>query len=113
MTPAPSERRRAPRALADFPIRLSPREGLAEAKLKDLSEIGLCCTTAAPLDEMTLVGIDLQLPGARTAMRVQGAVVRCERRRSSNDYELAVYFTEIGSDARSAIGAYVASAAPA
>ena len=107
-----SERRRAPRALADFPISLSPAEGAAPARLKDLSTIGLCCTTAQEMPEMTVVGIDLQLPGSAASHKVQGAIVRCDPIQDDG-FEVAVYFTEIGNEAKHAVGAYVAQAQPA
>lgn len=107
------ERRRAPRAPADFPIQLSPRGSSGPAQLKDLSEIGLCCTAQQSLPEMTLVGIDLDLPGQDQRHTIQGAVVRCEPLRSDpGRFEVAVYFTSITAPARAAIASYVAGAAP-
>jgi hypothetical protein len=109
-----SERRRAPRAIADFPIVLAPQEGAAPAQLKDLSTIGLCCTTAARLKEMALVGVDLQLPGHKEAHRVHGAVVRCAPVAGQQGrYEVAIWFTEVGERAKQALGAWVARAVPA
>jgi len=113
MTTSPRERRRAPRARADFPIRLSPLGSATPARLKDLSAIGLCCTTGQKIEEMTLVGIELQLPGQPDRHAVQGAVVRCEPTRAQKgQYEVAVYFTEITDAARSAVNAYVAQGSP-
>jgi hypothetical protein len=110
----PNERRRAPRALADFPIQLSPQGSTAPARLKDLSAIGLCCTTASPIDEMVLVGIDLQLPGSNEKHHVQGAVVRCDPADGEEGaFEIAVYFTAIEEDTKQALQAYVAQGAPA
>ena len=103
---AATERRRAPRALADFPIQLSPEQGATEARLKDLSTIGLCCTTPQEVPELSQVGIALQLPNAHEQHQVIGAVVRCEA-------EVAVYFTEIGEDTKAALEAFVSQGGPA
>ena len=114
MTASPRERRRALRAIADFPIRLSPKDGALPAMLKDLSTIGLCCTTAQAVPELTLVGIDLQLPGQQDAHAVKGAVVRCDPARGRRGaYEVAVYFTEVAPATKAALAHYVAGAAPA
>jgi hypothetical protein len=113
MTNPPRERRRAARARADFPIQLQPGEGAAPARLRDVSSNGLCCTTSAPLPEMSLVGIDLQLPGDTRRHSLQGAVVRCERlpaKEGTGDYEVAVFFTQIEPATASALGAFVARA---
>ncbi len=108
------ERRKAPRAVADFPIQLQPAAGATPARVKDLSAIGLCCTTGTRLPEMALVGIDLQLPGESKRHTLQGAVVRCEPEpQRKGQYELAVFFTQIDDAARQALCAYVERGEPA
>ncbi|MBX3464260.1 MAG: PilZ domain-containing protein [Planctomycetes bacterium] len=115
-SPTPqSERRRAVRALGAFPVRLSPRPTDAPAVLRDISEIGLACTSFEELPEMTQVALDFALPGATEVHHVQGAVVRCEKlghtpSRSGPKWDLAVYFTEIQPVTRAAIRNYVAKA---
>lgn len=119
MTTSGRERRRAPRALADFPIQLSPGktaagQSTAPARLKDLSAIGLCCTTSTELVEFTKLGIDLQLPGQSRRHTLQGAVVRSEPSRTQKGmFEVAVYFTQIEPATKVAIGAFVEAAEPA
>lgn len=106
-----SDRRRAPRAAASFPINLSA-ESLAEpATLRDLSEIGMACDAPAPIDEMTMVGVDFALPGQSERHHVTGAVVRCERVGDSDAsrplWDIAIYFTEIQPTTRAALRHYV------
>lgn len=114
MTSPARERRRAPRAVADFSIQLNPAQGATPARLKDLSTIGLCCTTTTRMTEMTLLGIDLQLPGEGKRHSLQGAVVRCApEANTKGQYELAVFFTMIDEAARKALGAYVERGQPA
>mgnify|MGYP001190416110 CR=1 FL=1 len=114
-SPSPqAERRRAIRAIGQFPVRLSPRPTDAPAVLRDISEIGLACIAQEELPEMTQVALNFSLPGATEVHHVQGAVVRCERikgdapSRGGPKYDLAVYFTEITPVTRAAIRHYVA-----
>jgi hypothetical protein len=111
-SPTPqSERRRATRALAAFPVKLSNQPGAEPAVLRDISELGLACVSPQAIPEMTLVGIEFSLPGATAVHQVKGAVVRCEPLRSetkgSRRWDLAVYFTEITPVTRAALKNYV------
>jgi hypothetical protein len=109
------ERRRAPRAEAEFAIHLAERGEQRPAQLKDLSTGGLRCHHGEALREMTLVEIGMQLPGGSKVHQVRGAVVRCAKLRGLNPptYEIAVFFTEVPPECRSAIADYVASQVPA
>ena len=114
MTTNPRERRRSPRAKADFPIVLTPAQGPKPARMKDISEIGLACVFDQKVAEMTMVAIDLSLPTDPQKHRVKGAVVRCEPLASEpGKYEVAIYFTEVPVAAYAALRAYIAGASPA
>lgn len=101
------ERRRAPRAAFDIPIHLSPRGDARPARLVNLSTSGLCCHFEEAMTEMTVVGIELELPGQKAPARVEGAVVRCAKvpDRSPATYELGVFFTGMSDATRAAIDA--------
>lgn len=105
-----SERRRAPRAAASFPVNLSS-DALAEpALLRDISEIGMACVAPAPIEEMTLVGINFALPGQTEKHQVTGAVVRSDRIEDTDgkpQWDIAVYFTEIKPVTKAALKGYV------
>jgi len=111
-TPSPQpERRRAVRALGDFPIRFQKPAGAEPAILRDISEIGLACASPEPIPEMTLVRLDFSLPGAAEVHHVTGAVVRCEPlRQQRGKHDLAIYFTEITPVTRAALRHYVGKA---
>lgn len=100
----PSERRRTPRANADFPMRL----GSLPAQLKDISEGGLACRLGQPMEEMTRVQIDLDLPaGDRNARHtVEGAIVYCAPS-TDGEYDLGILFLAPPEDTTSAIRAFV------
>jgi hypothetical protein len=102
------ERRREPRVPVAIPIQLATHAPARPAQLKNVSRNGLCCMVADPVPEMTLLGIDLQLPGSKS-MQVRGVVVRCAKLRGQSPptYELGVYFSELGAEARAAIAAFV------
>ena len=109
--PSPqSDRRRAPRASAAFPVNLSSDSLTEPAKLRDLSELGLACDAPAPIDEMTMVGIDFALPGQVERHHVTGAVVRCDPIASPDGkptWDIAIYFTEIKPTTKAALSYYV------
>ncbi len=110
-SPTPqSDRRRAARAAATFPIQLSTKAEGEPARLRDISEIGLACTSRQPLAEMTMVGLDFALPGATERHHVKGAIVRCEPlggAPAQPEWDVAIYFTEITPITRAALRHYV------
>ena len=105
-----SERRRAPRAAASFPVSLSSDSVAEPALLRDISEIGMACDAPAPIDEMTMVGLTFPLPGQTEKHDVTGAVVRCERvadRDGKPQWDIAIYFTEIKPSTKACLKGYV------
>jgi len=112
-SPSPqSDRRRAERVPASFPVRFANDVAADPAILRDISEIGLACAAPQEIPEMTLVALDFALPGATEIHHVKGAVVRCEPLDGADrgKYDLAVYFTEITAVTRAALRNYVGKA---
>ncbi len=109
MPEAHTERRAAPRADVDLPLRLSPAAEAQPARLKNISHTGLCCEFNDPVTEMTVMGVDLDLADGNPH-RLQGVVVRCDKKRGVNPptYEVAIYFTEVAAETRQAIQSFVA-----
>ena len=109
-----AERRREPRVSGDFAIRVAGSDA-APSRIKDLSKNGLCCFHHEPIEEMQLLQIHLEIPGAPDSPEghghlVKGAVVRCDPRDDGEKgFELAVYFTELPSLTRLAIDRFVQS----
>jgi hypothetical protein len=105
-----SDRRRAQRAAASFPINLSSDTLAEPGLLRDISEIGMACDAPAPVDEMTLVSIDFALPGQTERHHVTGAVVRCDRVEAKDgkpSWDIAIYFTEITPVTKASLRGYV------
>ena len=94
---------------ADFSLRLSPDAQAQPAKLQNISTTGLCCESPEALDEMTKVGIHLELPDQAEPHAIEGVVVRCEKHRDKtpSGYEIAIYFTDLDKASRDAIRQYV------
>ncbi len=111
MTNLDIERRKAPRTDADIPLQLSPRGAAQPARLVNISISGMCCTFGEAINEMTMVGITLELPGQPNSAHLKGAVVRCAKRRgvSPATYELGIFFTDVDPDSRRAIQGFVDS----
>lgn len=104
------ERRRWPRAKADWPISLELPEGRYEARVRDISQAGVCFFLDRPLKLMTTLAIELVLPhsGEKTTIRGQGIVVRSEGISERLDhYEIAVFMPELSEAERGAIALFV------
>jgi len=103
------ERRRTPRARADWPISLSLPDGRFEARVRDVSGSGVCFFLDRPVPAMTVLSIDLELPveGGLRYLTARGVVVRCERISERLDhYEIAVFLNEIAEPDRAALVAF-------
>lgn len=109
--PAPrpeTERRRAPRAVAEQPIHLRSDRDSCPALLRNISTHGICCEVDRPVAEMTRMGVELELPQAADLGRIEGVVVRCEQSRwTAGRYEVAIFFPSPPADVVGAIAAYV------
>lgn len=118
--PAPSpssgrERRRWPRRRADWPIALDLPEGRYEARVRDISQAGVCFYLDRPLELMTTLAIDLDLPlelrqagAARVRVQGTGIVVRCEGISDRLDhYEIAVFMPELDETQKELLAEFV------
>lgn len=110
-TPGGSERRRWSRASADWPVSLGLADGRFEARVRDVSQAGVCFFLDRPVAMMSVLGVDLELPvpGGKRLVKGRGVVVRCERISERIDhYEIAVYLDELAQPDREVLAAYVA-----
>ena len=75
-----NERRNHARAAVDWPVTIALDGGEYEARLRDVSRSGVCFYLDRRIPEMTLLRLELELPGGDgEAQRVSGVgvVVRC------------------------------------
>ena len=109
-TNADDDRRRWPRADADWPIRLLLPEGHFEARVRDVSRAGICFFLDRPIPEMTSLRIDLELPVQEGMRFVRGdaVVVRCDKISDRLDhYEIAAFLNNMADPDRDALEAFV------
>ena len=109
-TEADADRRRWPRADADWPIRLLLPEGHFEARVRDVSRAGICFFLDRPIPEMTSLRIDLELPVQEGMRFVRGeaVVVRCDKISDRLDhYEIAAFMNDMAAPDRDALEAFV------
>lgn len=108
--PSGRDRRRWTRANADWPISLATSDGRFEARVRDVSQAGVCFFIDREVPMMTVLAIDLELPvpGGKRLVKARGVVVRCERiSRRIDHYEVAVFFNELAQPDRDALAVYV------
>ncbi len=111
------ERRRHPRAVLDWPVMITLSDGTFQARLRDISRSGICFYLDRRIPEMTVLGMELELPppgdeggGEERGARVSatGVVVRCQALSKHVDhYEIALFLNELREEAREVIDAYV------
>ncbi len=112
--PAPregDERRNHPRAAVDWPVTIALDDGEHEARLRDVSRSGVCFYLDRRIPEMTILRLELDLPGASDPGRVSGVgvVVRCRRVAPPVDhYEVAVFLNDISDSDRERLAGVVA-----
>jgi hypothetical protein len=106
-----AERRRWPRAQADWPMRLALADGEHEARVRDVSRAGVSFFLDRPLPLMTRLRVDLELPveGGKRFVTGEGAVVRCEKISARLDhYEIAVFLQNLAEPDAATLESYVA-----
>ena len=104
------EQRRHPRARAEWPITIVLDDGAHRAMIRDVSRGGVCFFLDRPIEEMTVLRIEFDLPRDAGIRKVSGvgAVVRCERiSKVIEHYEIAVFMTDMAEPDRAVIAEYV------
>ena len=106
---ADADRRKWPRAAADWPIRLLLPEGHFEARVRDVSRAGTCFFLDRPITEMTSLRIDLELPVQEGMRFVRGeaVVVRCDKISDRLEhYEIAAFLNDMAPPDRDALESF-------
>ncbi|MDP6518855.1 MAG: PilZ domain-containing protein [Planctomycetota bacterium] len=105
-----AERRRYPRANAEWPITIVLEDGAHQARVRDVSRAGVCFFLDRGLPLMTRLRIELDLPVPDGIRRIcgNGAVVRSERISAGLDhYEVAVFLHDMADPDRATVEEYV------
>lgn len=109
MTKSGAERRQYPRSKSGFHIRPPKKLPDAIKHVDNVSENGILFHTTQAMPIMTKLEINLDIPepGARH-ISAEGVVVRCESDEHTEDeYKVALLFTQISEEDRTAIRHYV------
>lgn len=106
-----AERRRHPRVTSDLSLDLKLDDGVHSARLRDLSESGICFFLDRPLDEMTVLEVAFELPtegSERAKVATTGVVVRSRKISPAVDhYEVALFFNGLDETSRAAMKAFI------
>jgi hypothetical protein len=108
--PTGAERRRHPRAEADWTVEIALDDGNHRARLRDVSRIGLCFHMERALPMMTVlrIGLDLPVDGGVRRVTGSGAVVRCQRISPTLEhYEVAIFLHDMAEGDRDALDSHV------
>ena len=117
-TPKPIlERRRSIRLAEALPFRIGHKDYEAEVRTQNISEHGALCIIDRNIPLMTQLAVALTLPvegkakakGKGKVLRMKGVVVRREKDPSSENYLLAIYFSEIKEPDRRALKRFIDS----
>lgn len=88
-------------------------DGYHEGRLRDVSRAGVCFFLDRPVPEMTVLGMQFDLPengnGKTSRIEGTGVVVRCLPLSPAVDhYEIAVFLNDITEMSRDRLAAFVA-----
>lgn len=105
-----AERRRHPRVPSDLTLDIQLDDGVHNARLRDISESGLCFFLDRSIPEMTILEVAFELPvnDDRNRVSTTGVVVRSRKISPAVDhYEVALFFNGLDEDSRAAMKAFV------
>lgn len=110
----PTERRRRPRALAEFVVTLRRAAGDLATTAKDVSELGIAVRSKTRLAMREPLELEIALPDAGVLPTVRGHVIRClPVDPTGREHYVAISFTDVPPKARAAIHMFVKSGRPA
>jgi hypothetical protein len=102
------ERRHHPRASVDWPLSIALEDGVHEARLRDVSRSGVSFYIDHRIQEMTLLRLELELPGSDARVSGTGVVVRCRPLSPALEhFEVAVFLNEMAERDRTALAKLV------
>lgn len=116
MEPAipPTERRRRPRALAEFSVTLRRGTSPIATTAKDVSELGIAVRSKTRLPMREPLEIELALPDTQGLPIIKGHVVRClPVDATGREHYIAISFTDVPPKTRAAIFTFVKRGEPA
>lgn len=111
-TPMGAERRRHLRIPSDLTLEIALPDGVHNARLRDVSESGICFFLDRNIEEMALLQVSFDLPSDDGIFTVSttGVVVRSRKISPVVDhFEVALFFNGLDEPAREALRLFVES----
>ncbi len=105
-----AERRIHLRIPTDLTLKIALADGVHVARLRDVSQSGLCFFLDRPIDEMSILEVSLDLPSddGSFSVRTTGVVVRSRKISPAVDhYEIALFFNGLDDTAREALSLFI------
>jgi len=105
-----AERRQHPRIPSDITLQVSLDDGGHTARLRDVSESGICFFLDRAIEEMTILEVAFDVPAPEGFHKVEttGVVVRSRKISPAVDhYEVALFFNGLDETARTALRTFV------
>lgn len=115
-TPKPIlDRRRSVRVDEELPFKIGQGDYETQAKTVNISENGALCLVEKNIPLMTQLAVALTIPALDKktkngkTLRLKGVVVRREKDPSSEQYFLAIYFSQISAQDREVLSRFIGS----
>jgi hypothetical protein len=113
--PPGAERRNSPRTETDLFGSVQGGSNEFRCRIVNVSRIGACAVSPTAFPDMAQVRIRLrddQVDGDDKDVRIEAAVVRCQRR-SDGQFDLGLFFTGVNSKQMISLDRIISKAAPA
>ena len=101
------ERRKTPRAKADFRVEIAYQNSRIIADTTNISASGIYCQIDHSIPLFREIGISIKVPGIAETIECSGAIVRCEKVPGNERYNLAIFFEDLSIENKSRLSGYV------
>ena len=107
------ERRKYPRAKADFHADIGNGFEAVKTKVDNISCSGICCEVNKEISLMTKLDLNMLIPttfpsrGEFFRVHCNGVVVRMELSKHKGKYNIAILFSNLSESARNKISSYI------
>jgi len=103
------ERRKYPRLnmKSEFNLKISDEESTAALRIINISASGIYCQSSRPVSLFREIEVSLKLPGVLNIITCIGVVVRCEKVKGKEKYNLAIFFNDIPPKDKNTLSEYI------
>lgn len=101
------ERRKFPRAKADFNIEIAHQKSRIIADTINVSASGMYCQSDRSIPLFREIGIRIKLSGIAAVIECSGIIVRCDKVPGKERYNLAIFFEDLSLKEKGYLSSYV------